>query len=98
MGEAGQVAGAGLVVGQVQVAACHGLRPVRERLAAVGAQVAGPVLPDAAFAFGADAIVDRVRAHVAAGADHVCVQVIGSSGADEDIAALRALAPALLSA
>ena len=55
-------------------------------------------LLDAAFAFGADAIVDRVRAHVAAGADHVCVQVIGSTSADEDIAALRALAPALLSA
>ena len=55
-------------------------------------------LLDAAFAFGADAIVDRVRAHLAAGADHVCVQVIGSTSADEDIAALRALAPALLSA
>jgi probable F420-dependent oxidoreductase len=54
-------------------------------------------LIDAGFASGIDAIVARVRAHLAAGADHVCVQVIGSADADEDIVALRALAPALLS-
>lgn len=55
-------------------------------------------LLDAAFAWGTDAIVDRVRAHRAAGADHVCIQVIGSSNADEDVAALQQLAPLLLSA
>ena len=54
-------------------------------------------LLDAAFAWGPDAIVERVRAHRAAGADHVCIQVIGSADADEDVAALRTLAPALLS-
>jgi len=55
-------------------------------------------LLDAAFAWGTDAIVDRVRAHRAAGADHVCIQVIGSSDAEEDVAALQQLAPLLLSA
>ena len=54
-------------------------------------------LLDAAFARGPDAIVDRVRAHLAAGADHVCIQVIGSADPDEDVAVLRGLAPALLS-
>jgi probable F420-dependent oxidoreductase len=53
-------------------------------------------LLDAAFAFGPEAIVDRVRAHLAAGADHVCIQVIGSADPDEDVAVLRGLAPALL--
>ena len=54
-------------------------------------------LLDAAFAWGPDAIVERVRAHRAAGADHVCIQVIGSADPDEDVAAMRALAPALRS-
>jgi probable F420-dependent oxidoreductase len=54
-------------------------------------------LLEVAFAWGADAIVERVRAHLGAGADHVCIQVIGSADPDEDGAALRALAPALLS-
>ena len=55
-------------------------------------------LLDAAFAWGPDAIVERVRAHRAAGADHVCIQVIGSSNPDEDVATLEQLAPLLLSA
>jgi probable F420-dependent oxidoreductase len=47
-------------------------------------------LIDALFAWGsADRIVERIRAHQAAGADHVCVQVI--TGADTDIGPLRAL-------
>ena len=54
-------------------------------------------LVDAGFAWGVDAIVARVRAHLDAGADHVCIQVIGSVDADTDIGAFRALAPALLS-
>ena len=54
-------------------------------------------LVNAAFAWGADAIVDRVRAHLTAGADHVCIQVVGSAGPDEDLAVLRGLAPSLLS-
>jgi len=54
-------------------------------------------LLEVAFAWGVDAIVERVRGHLAAGADHVCIQVIGSADPDEDVAALRALAPALLS-
>jgi probable F420-dependent oxidoreductase len=53
-------------------------------------------LLDAAFAWGPDAIVERVRAHRTAGADHVCIQVIGSADAAEDVATLRLLAPALL--
>ncbi len=55
-------------------------------------------LLDAAFAFGVGAIADRVRAHLEAGADHVCVQLIGSADPDEDIDAIRALAPVVLSA
>jgi probable F420-dependent oxidoreductase len=54
-------------------------------------------LLEAAFAWGTDAILDRVRAHLAAGADHVCIQVIGSANAEADIAALELLAPVLLS-
>ncbi len=54
-------------------------------------------LLDAAFAWGPDAIVERVRAHLAAGADHVCIQVVGSADPDEDVAVLRGLAPSLLS-
>ena len=50
-----------------------------------------------AFAWGPDAIVDRVRAHLDAGADHVCIQIIGSADPDEDVTVLRELAPALLS-
>jgi probable F420-dependent oxidoreductase len=51
---------------------------------------------DAAFAWGdVSSIAGRVREHLDAGADHVCVQVI--SGRDDDVClpALRALAGAL---
>jgi hypothetical protein len=54
-------------------------------------------LIDAAFAWGDVAsIADRVREHLDAGADHVCVQVI--SGRDDDVClpALRELAGTLL--
>jgi probable F420-dependent oxidoreductase len=54
-------------------------------------------LIDAAFAWGdVSSIADRVREHLDAGADHVCVQVI--SGRDDDVClpALRELAGALL--
>ncbi len=54
-------------------------------------------LIDAAFAWGdVSSIAVRVREHLDAGADHVCVQVI--SGRDDDVClpALRELAAALL--
>jgi probable F420-dependent oxidoreductase len=54
-------------------------------------------LIDAAIAWGdVSSIADRVREHLDAGADHVCVQVI--SGRDDDVClpALRELAAALL--
>jgi len=56
-------------------------------------------LLDAAFAWGsAEAIATRVREHLDAGADHVCVQVIGAADGDveADLHGLEALAPALL--
>jgi len=54
---------------------------------------------DALFAWGsADKIAERVNAHLAAGADHVCMQVITGAGVDFGPArqAWRALAKALL--
>jgi len=57
-------------------------------------------LLDAAFAWGSpDTIAARVREHLDAGADHVCVQVIGASNGDAeaDLARLGEIAPALLS-
>jgi probable F420-dependent oxidoreductase len=54
-------------------------------------------LIDAAIAWGdVSSIADRVRQHLDAGADHVCVQVV--SGRDDDVRlpALRELADALL--
>jgi probable F420-dependent oxidoreductase len=57
-------------------------------------------LLDAAFAWGSlDRIAERVRAHLDAGADHVCVQVIGAPDGDApaDLARLQELAPAILS-
>jgi len=49
-------------------------------------------LVDAIVAWGdVDAVRDRVKAHVDAGADHVCVQAVGDDPLDE----LRQLAPAL---
>jgi probable F420-dependent oxidoreductase len=51
-------------------------------------------LVDALVAWGdADAINERVEAHRAAGADHVCVQVLNERGAPMNRAAWRALAP-----
>jgi len=53
-------------------------------------------LVDALVAWGdVEAIAARVQAHRDAGADHVCIQLIGAAGAPVDIAAFRALAPAL---
>jgi probable F420-dependent oxidoreductase len=47
-------------------------------------------LVDALFAWGdAENIAERVEAHMAAGADHVCLQVVGSTRNN-----LRALRPA----
>lgn len=50
-------------------------------------------LVDALIAWGdVDAIQERVAAHIAAGADHVCIQVIGNAGDPIPSAAWRALA------
>jgi probable F420-dependent oxidoreductase len=55
-------------------------------------------LLEAAIAWGdADAIRGRVRAHLDAGADHVCVQVLETEDTETEVAALVALAPELLS-
>jgi probable F420-dependent oxidoreductase len=49
---------------------------------------------DSLFAWGeADAIQERLDAHRKAGADHVCIQVIGGQGPLALLEALRALAP-----
>ncbi len=54
-------------------------------------------LIDAVVAWGGvDAIRERVRAHLDAGADHVCVQVRSVDGSDVCLPQLRELAPALL--
>jgi hypothetical protein len=37
-----------------------------------------------------------VREHLSAGADHVCIQVLGSEESDVCLPALRELAPALI--
>jgi probable F420-dependent oxidoreductase len=55
-------------------------------------------LVDAAVAWGdVEAVAARVREHLDAGADHVCVQVISEDDADVCMPQLRELAPALLS-
>jgi probable F420-dependent oxidoreductase len=52
-------------------------------------------LVDALIAWGGrDAIFDRIDAHRAAGADHVCIQVLNEPGAPMNRAAWRELAPA----
>ena len=52
---------------------------------------------DAVVAWGdVDRIANRVRAHLDAGADHVCVQVVGEDEDDVCLPQLRELAPALL--
>jgi len=56
-------------------------------------------LIEAAFAWGSvEAIAARLRAHLDAGADHVCIQVIGAPDGDAkmDLRELEKLAPALL--
>ena len=54
-------------------------------------------LVDAAIAWGGvDAVLARVRAHLDAGADHVCVQIVGDAEDASPVPALRELAPALL--
>lgn len=54
-------------------------------------------LLDALIAWGdAEAIHARVDAHLAAGADHVCIQPLGSDPADPQLEALRELAPVLM--
>ena len=58
-------------------------------------------LLDAAFVWGSpEAIAARVREHLDAGADHVCVQVIGApeGDAETDLQSLKELAPVVLSA
>jgi len=53
-------------------------------------------LVDGLVAWGdVEAIASRVQAHRDAGADHVCIQLIGTPDAPVDVAAFRALAPAL---
>ena len=55
-------------------------------------------LVDAIVAWGdVDAVRRRVQAHLDAGADHVCVQVLDANLAVPPVAQWRALAPALLS-
>jgi len=54
-------------------------------------------LVEATIAVGdVEAIASRVRAHLDAGADHVCVQLLGEEESDVCLPALRELAPALL--
>lgn len=54
-------------------------------------------LVDEVVAWGDEAaLAARVQAHVDAGADHVCVQLLGQPGAPVDRDAWRRLAPALL--
>jgi probable F420-dependent oxidoreductase len=54
-------------------------------------------LVDAIVAWGDEpAVADRVRAHLDAGADHVCVQLLGEDPAALDVAGLERLAPVLL--
>jgi probable F420-dependent oxidoreductase len=52
---------------------------------------------DAVVAWGGpEAVAERVRAHLDAGADHVCLQVLGPDPNGLPMAGWRALAPALL--
>ena len=54
-------------------------------------------LLDATIVVGdVDAVARRVRDHLEAGADHVCLQVIAADSADTCLPQLRELAPALL--
>jgi probable F420-dependent oxidoreductase len=52
---------------------------------------------DAVVAWGSpEAIAERVRAHLEAGADHVCLQVLDPDPNGLPVAGWRALAPALV--
>ncbi|HEX8135517.1 MAG TPA: hypothetical protein VF880_19060 [Actinomycetes bacterium] len=54
-------------------------------------------LVDAMVAWGGpEAIAERVRAHLDAGADHVCLQVLGPDADGLPMTGWRTLAPALL--
>ncbi len=54
-------------------------------------------LLEAAFAWGdPSSIAHRVREHLDAGADHVCIQVLNGAGPDGDLTALGVLAPTVL--
>jgi probable F420-dependent oxidoreductase len=54
-------------------------------------------LLEAAFAWGDPSVIaGRVREHLDAGADHVCVQILDDADADSDLTALAQVAPALL--
>jgi probable F420-dependent oxidoreductase len=56
-------------------------------------------LVDAAIAWGdVDAVVARVRAHLDAGADHVCIQLISNDDSDVHLDRLRELSSLLLGA
>jgi len=62
----------------------------------IGGQGSDAII-DAVVAWGdADRIATRVRAHLDAGADHVCVQVVSDDENDVCLPQLRELAPALL--
>jgi len=71
-----------------------------KRMGWTGADVTGQgsdALIDAVVAWGdVDRIALRVRQHLDAGADHVCVQVVTGDDAEVGIDRLRDLAPALL--
>ena len=71
------------------------------RLGFTDDDLAGPAsdrLVDALVARGdEDAIAARVRAHHDAGADHVCIYVIGGTHEELQLEAWRRLAPALVS-
>jgi len=56
---------------------------------------ASDALLDATFAFGVDATVARIREHLEAGADHVCLQVIVDDETDACVPQLREIAAAL---
>jgi probable F420-dependent oxidoreductase len=59
----------------------------------------GEDLIDATFAMGGvDVVAARVREHLEAGADHVCIQVIAESETNTCVPQLRSLAPALAGA
>ena len=71
-----------------------------KRMGWTDADVAGQgsdAVIDAVVAWGdVDKIANRVRAHLDAGADHVCVQVVSDDENDLCLPQLRELAPALL--